>query len=472
MPAAARHARRSQPRHTSGLDGRGGSSYIDKVVFRDRDTNADGGRDERRYYLQNWRNDVVALITTTGAWVERYRYDAYGRPESYSVADIAGSGGGGGGPNGLVTSTDSAAYSATGAVSWKNDLGSSGGSLVPDNVVNATDDLAAFNVYYAAGNNGGLGQISDTAIDNRKGLAGYEFDPILAGDGAIDGTGVPLYHVRNRVLNSYSGKWMQKDPMGYHDSMDLYEYCGSDALDLGDALGLAMSTLGSAGCSPCSGRNVALLSQPINTPDAVGPGLSPSRLGPPFDFGPRNTLPGEMVKCLDSPEMKFLLKQVGSKCRANGWTFNVSACGANDPDCIPTLGAGTGTRCGITKSNPSAKTVDVCLCPDFMGNYPARCGGVCSTLMEELIHAWQYCAQNQTPITPETTMCFEVAADYRVGKCSSAETCCASLCKNPGYLTRFGYPNSKLGVEQCYLDCYFRFDTCILHYLPAPYPNP
>ncbi|MDP1662577.1 MAG: hypothetical protein Q8L55_11750, partial [Phycisphaerales bacterium] len=99
--------------NTSGLDGRSGSSYIDKVVFRDRDTDADGGRDERRYYLQNWRSDVVALITTTGAWVERYRYDAYGRPESYSVADIAGSGGGGGGPNGQVTSTDAAAYSAT-----------------------------------------------------------------------------------------------------------------------------------------------------------------------------------------------------------------------------------------------------------------------------------------------------------------------------------------------------------------------
>ncbi len=42
----------------------GGSSYIDAVVLRDRDTQATpggGSLDERRYYVQNWRSDVVAL---------------------------------------------------------------------------------------------------------------------------------------------------------------------------------------------------------------------------------------------------------------------------------------------------------------------------------------------------------------------------------------------------------------------------
>ena len=231
--------------HTAGRDGRGGSSYIDDVVFRDRDRNSmgsggDATREERCYYLQNWRHDVVGLVTTTGAWVERYRYDAYGRPESYSVADVAGSGGGGGGPDGVLDAADTGAFSATGGADWNSDLGSAGGSLVPDNAVNS-DDAAAFTAIYAAGHTGGIGLMSDLDVDNRKGLAGYEFDPVLAESGKIDGNGVPLYHVRHRALNSYSGKWVQKDPMGYVDGMDLYEYCGSDAIDFSDSDGQAVN---------------------------------------------------------------------------------------------------------------------------------------------------------------------------------------------------------------------------------------
>lgn len=76
-------------------------------------------------------------------------------------------------------------------------------------------------------------------MDNRKGFAGYEFDPVLNGAGTVSGQAVPLYHVRNRVLNCYTGKWMQVDPLGYHDSMDLYEYCKSSPEDKTDAKGLA-----------------------------------------------------------------------------------------------------------------------------------------------------------------------------------------------------------------------------------------
>ncbi|HYD01472.1 MAG TPA: LysM peptidoglycan-binding domain-containing protein, partial [Phycisphaerales bacterium] len=229
--------------HTAGLNGRGGSSYIDSVILRDRDKNsmASGGdatREERFYYLQNWRADVAALITPTGEWVERYRYDAYGRPESYNVADIAGSGGGGVGPDGTLGAGDTGAYSATGSADWNTDLGSASGSLVPDNVVNATDDLAAFTAYYNKGSTGGVGLISATAIDNRKGLAGYEFDPILAGTGKIDGDGVPVYHVRHRVLNSYSGKWMQQDALRYQDGPNLFEYVASMPLISVDPRGL------------------------------------------------------------------------------------------------------------------------------------------------------------------------------------------------------------------------------------------
>lgn len=50
--------------YNSGRDGRGGSSYIDGLICRDRDKDVDGGivRKGRLYYVQNWRHDVVALI--------------------------------------------------------------------------------------------------------------------------------------------------------------------------------------------------------------------------------------------------------------------------------------------------------------------------------------------------------------------------------------------------------------------------
>jgi hypothetical protein len=58
--------------HNAGHAGRGGSSYIDSVAFRDRDANTawtsstDGTREERRYLFQNWRQDVSALMTDVG----------------------------------------------------------------------------------------------------------------------------------------------------------------------------------------------------------------------------------------------------------------------------------------------------------------------------------------------------------------------------------------------------------------------
>ena len=84
--------------HTAGRDGRGGSSYIDALVCRDRDKDDEGGqvREERLYYVQNWRHDVVALIhapsSTQMKIVERIRYDAYGRPTSFSPAGLARAG--------------------------------------------------------------------------------------------------------------------------------------------------------------------------------------------------------------------------------------------------------------------------------------------------------------------------------------------------------------------------------------------
>ncbi|MFT3685397.1 MAG: RHS repeat-associated core domain-containing protein [Phycisphaerales bacterium] len=240
---------------SAGLDGRGGSSYIDRTIYRDRDVNGlasggDGTLEERRYYLQNWRNDVVELVKSTGEIVERYRYDAYGRPYCFSSGDLSSVNGY---PDGVITTDDTAAFNAAysgggGAVGWQSDIGNTAGAGIPDGQLDSGDS-SAFTAYYGSGYIGGFSRQSATAIDNRKGFAGYEFDPILAGSNGGGGT-IPFYHVRNRVLNCDSGKWLQKDPLGYHDSMDLYEYCQSDPVDNTDWNGECITSVDCAvlGC--------------------------------------------------------------------------------------------------------------------------------------------------------------------------------------------------------------------------------
>ena len=47
-----------------------------------------------------------------------------------------------------------------------------------------------------------------------------------------------LYHVRHRSYHPTLGRWMQRDPMGYSDSANLYEYGGSCPVTSRDARGL------------------------------------------------------------------------------------------------------------------------------------------------------------------------------------------------------------------------------------------
>jgi len=82
--------------HAAGNAGRGGggSSYIDSVVLRDRDTTngwsgaADGTLEERRYYVQNWRADVVAIAKSDGNPLEYVFYSAYGEATVQPIADV------------------------------------------------------------------------------------------------------------------------------------------------------------------------------------------------------------------------------------------------------------------------------------------------------------------------------------------------------------------------------------------------
>jgi RHS repeat-associated protein len=52
--------------------------YVDAMIARDRDTDGNGSLDERLYVIHDVNYNIVALVDTSGAVVERFAYDAFG----------------------------------------------------------------------------------------------------------------------------------------------------------------------------------------------------------------------------------------------------------------------------------------------------------------------------------------------------------------------------------------------------------
>jgi hypothetical protein len=158
--------------HNAGKAGRGGSSYIDSVILRDKDANtawnaaSDGVLEERRNYLQNWRADVVAIADGAGRPVEYVRYSSYGEAVAYQAADVN--------MDGSVTTADQTVWNSG---SPSGDYAFGGDSdLNRDNVVDAAD-TTYFNASYTANTaTSGKGWMSSLSVANRKGYAGYEYN--------------------------------------------------------------------------------------------------------------------------------------------------------------------------------------------------------------------------------------------------------------------------------------------------------
>ena len=205
--------------HAAGLDGQGGSSYIDTEVLRDKDSNsgwtsaADGTLEQRYYINQNWRADAVALVTSTGVQVEGDRHFSYGTPFGMCAGDVNG--------DGRVNSTDT-----TQIQTWVTGSAyDSRGDLDRDGDVDLTDKSTATT---NAGINLGLGLLSSSTVFNRKGYAGYSFDPI---------TSYAMFDVRHRELNADLGRWITRDPIGTGSGPNLYSYTNDNPLAFQDADG-------------------------------------------------------------------------------------------------------------------------------------------------------------------------------------------------------------------------------------------
>jgi len=222
--------------HQAGPSGLGGSSYIDLLIRADRDEVLSDGAglpiayfhqpptgalDQKWLVLQNWRADVVAIASTAGAPLGRTRYSAYGVPHQLTVADRDG--------NGVVNAADITEFLGD----W---FGSCTGVGVPDpgclgdadfdgSGAKDVSDIFAFLSAYFSDQGAAYGSLR---AGLSRGYAGYEHDGIVQ----------RVYHVRNRVFDTDLGRWTRRDPLGYVDGMNMFQYTLGAPLNSTDPSGL------------------------------------------------------------------------------------------------------------------------------------------------------------------------------------------------------------------------------------------
>jgi len=195
-------------------------------VLRDKDDNTawttacDGTLEQRTFYLNNWRGDVVGLVTSTGYQAESVRYSAYGTPFGYPGGDCDA--------DGAADSADATVISG-----WIS--GSTydvRGDLDLDGDVDSTDSTLFAASY--SGTTTGRGVLSSGG--NQVGYAGM----LWFGNGQ--------YLARNRWHDPELGRWGRRDPLGYSDrNGELYSYCVHSPLRNLDPLGLFSQVPGASG---------------------------------------------------------------------------------------------------------------------------------------------------------------------------------------------------------------------------------
>lgn len=200
--------------HAAGLDGLGGGSYIDALVLRDRDADGNGSLEERHYYCQSWRHDVVAIIDHQGRQIEHMRYTPYGVPISIPASD--------GNRDGVLDSDDLTlqANAISGPYSVVHDLDLDG-------------DVDVFDLFIASAQHGAIGADPIgrgvlSSYGHRAGYAGYQWIPAVG-----------LYHVRYRWYDPLNGTWISKDPVGYVDGPSIFSYASADPVTHIDPNGLS-----------------------------------------------------------------------------------------------------------------------------------------------------------------------------------------------------------------------------------------
>jgi RHS repeat-associated protein len=213
---------------TAGLDGYGGSSYINDVVCRNRDNTSgwlaasDGTLEERYYYCPNWRGDVSALVSSGRQLHEMDKYSPYGIPFGLPGGDTNSDG-----DNDSADATqiqtwiDAPAYDVRGDVDLDGDVDSTDKTLAQGAPISA--QVLGWN------------SLSNSSIGSRRSLAGYSCD-----NQSI---------VRRRQYLPTLGVWARRDPVAYKDSLNLYAYGNSKPVVNRDPSGLCTGCVATGGGS-------------------------------------------------------------------------------------------------------------------------------------------------------------------------------------------------------------------------------
>jgi len=189
------------------------------------------------YYTFDWqvfeeRVDTQSTLTaarTTPSTTVRYQYVWDPRYIDAPICrDSDTSDGSGGDPNGKCTDSDDehlyysqdANYHVTALVDGSD------GDVVERYMYDPYGRVTFLDADWSLQENGDVDGIASNYA-NAILYCGYRYD-----------TETGLYHVRHRMYHPTLGRWMTRDPIGYADGMNLYEYVGSGPNGMVDAMGL------------------------------------------------------------------------------------------------------------------------------------------------------------------------------------------------------------------------------------------
>jgi RHS repeat-associated protein len=310
-------------------------------------------------------------------------------------------------------------------------------TILGDITLNGTINLTDINLIN--GNYGTRGWQSISDVDNRKGYAGYELDDLLV-------AAASLYHVRNRVLHADLGRWLRRDPLGYVDGVNLYEYCSSSPSATVDSTGLfggcyGLWLAGRAGRrTPATGATLPGIRIDVWSPDLF-PSLDPCGPEPPGDAPCQQQL--EYAKCVN----EYLMNNVANEC---GSPSSISCC---DAGLFSQRGCQDGA-CGFYNPDTDA----ICICTSMQRPVCSPSLPLWRLLQEELAHRWQHCTNNQPygMFWKERTerLCREIGGRRLRSGCTNATTCCTAICNL--YAGSLGFKN----LQKCNTKCSDIYEKC------------